>query len=167
MARAVYAHAMTVVRNLPEQLILAHAPWLLGSMLIVCIMAFSAAGLALLFAGEPSGLYALLLGAALPGGIFALAIRRDQAIFDATADTITLQRQTLFRYHRTTLPLSDLREAILQEIAETSRPALVTENVTYPLIESYISGNSPRQIVKLINDWHWYARRARRKSALP
>ena len=71
---------MTVVRNLPEQLILAHAPWLLGGMLIICIMGFSAAGLALLFAGEPSGLYALLLGAALPGGIFALAIRRDQAI---------------------------------------------------------------------------------------
>lgn len=156
---------MTVVRNLPEQLILAHAPWLFGGTLIVCIIAFAAAGLSLLFAGEISGLYALALGAGLPGSIFALAIKRDQVIFDALSETITLQRQTVWRYRRQTFPLGDLDRAELQEIAETARPVLVIDDACHPLIESYISGNAPRNVVKLINDWHWYARQAKRRAS--
>ena len=153
---------MTVVRNLPEQLILAHAPWVFGGTLIVFIIGFSAAGLALIFAGEPSGLVALALGAGLPGAIFSLAIQRDQVIFDAISDTLTLQRQTLWRYRRHVFALSDARFAELQEIAETARPVVSVNGDLYPLVEAYLSGNKPRETVKLINDWLWTARHNRR-----
>lgn len=156
---------MKVVRHLPEQLILAHAPWLFGGILIVFIMCFCTVGLALLFAGERSGLTALALGAGVPGAIFALAIKRDQAIFDALRGTVTLQRQTLWRYERQDFDLRDIQQAVLEEIAETARPVICLGEDRYPLVEAYLSGNRPRETVKLINDWLWEARRLRRRTA--
>ena len=161
MAR--YHRVMTVVRNLPEQLILAHAPWAFGGLLIVFILAFSAAGLALLFNGEWSGLAALFMGAGLPGAIFALSVQRDQAIFDALSGRITLQRQTLWRYQKLDFALSDMDRAELQEIAETARPVVFIKDECHALVEAYVSGNRPRDTVQLINDWHWQARRMRRQ----
>ncbi|MEO0866224.1 MAG: hypothetical protein AAFY39_16965, partial [Pseudomonadota bacterium] len=61
---------MTIVRHLPSQLILAHAPWVLGGGLIVCIVACSAAGLVLLFSGETAGLLTILAGGCVPLAIF-------------------------------------------------------------------------------------------------
>ena len=151
---------MTIVRNLPEQLILAHAPWVMGGFLIVCILGCSAAGLALIFAGETAGLATLIFGAALPLALFGLLVKRDQVIFDRARGTITLQRRTLWRYEARELPLDNLRRVELQEIADTARPILIfaapVEPV--PLIEAYTSGNAPREAMRAITDWLWHGR---------
>ncbi|KIC51953.1 hypothetical protein [Tateyamaria sp. ANG-S1] len=145
---------MTVVRNLPTQLILAHAPWLLGGGLIVCIVACAAAGLALLVAGETAGLPTVLLGAGVPLGIFALAIQRDQVIFDARAGTVTIQRRTLLRYRNAVHPLAHVRHAEVEAFSDTARPTLTFhDRPTYPLVEAYVSGNGPKQTADAINDW--------------
>lgn len=148
---------MKVVRHTPEQLILAHAPWLLGGALIVSIVAFSAAGLALIFDGEYRGLPTLGLGAGIPLLIFALAIKRDQAIFDRISGQVTLQRQSLTRYSRAVFPMSRIQGAELEEMADTARAVLIVQSETglntHPLVEAYRSGNGAHNAVRLINDW--------------
>ncbi|MEL6464622.1 MAG: hypothetical protein AAFQ58_06605 [Pseudomonadota bacterium] len=146
---------MTVVRNLPSQLILAHAPWLLGGGLIVCIVACAAAGLALLAAGETAGLLTVVSGAGVPLGIFATAIKRDQVIFDAMTGTVTVQRRTLFRYRDAVHPLRAVRRAEVEDFSDTARPVLTFHDTTgpYPLVEAYLSGNAPRRSVEAINNW--------------
>lgn len=146
---------MTVLRNLPQQLILAHAPWLLGGALIVCIVACSAAGLVLVASGEMAGVPTVILGACLPLGIFALAIKRDQAIFDAQANTVTLQRRTLFSYHCKTFALPQVARAHVQELSDTYRPLLCFHDATppYPLVEAYSSASTSKTAVDLINNW--------------
>ena len=155
---------MIVVRNVPSQLILAHAPWLLGAGLIVCIIACSAAGLALIFSGELAGLLTVLFGAAVPLGIFALAIKRDQAIFDAQAGTVILQRRTLFGYACTTHPLSRVRRAEIEEFSDTCRPTLTFHDRTppYPLVEAYSTSARTARAVDIVNDW---LRATRRREA--
>ena len=146
---------MTTVRNLPQQLILAHAPWVLGGGLIVCIVACAAAGLALLAQGEIVGLATLAVGAGVPIGIFALAIKRDQVILDAIANTAHVQRRTLFSYHQAIYPLDIVRRAEVETFSDTARPVLTFHDTTapYPLVEAYISGNGPTQAAGAINDW--------------
>lgn len=146
---------MTVVRNLPSQLILAHAPWLLGAGLIVCIVACAAAGLALIAQGEVVGLATVLAGAGVPLAIFALTIKRDQVIFDAVAGTATVQRRTLLRYRSNSYPLTDVRRAEVEAFSDTARATLTFHDSTapYPLVEAYASGNGPRQAADAINDW--------------
>ena len=155
---------MTILRNLPSQLILAHAPWLLGGGLIVCIVACAAAGLALTAQGEVVGLATVAVGAGVPLGIFALAIKRDQVIFDAATGTATVQRRTLLSYRAATYPLDMVRRAEVETFSDTARTTLTFHDTTppYPLIEAYISGNGPRQAADAINDW---LRAQRRMSA--
>lgn len=153
---------VTVVRNLPEHLILTHAPWLLGGGLIVCMIACAAAGLALLASGETSGLLTVLFGAGIPLGIFALAVKRDQAIFDAVSGAVTVQRRTLFGYRSATYPLAALRRAEVEPFSDTARVTLTFHDTTppYPLVEAYTSGNGPRHAAEAINDWLRARRRA-------
>ncbi len=152
---------MTVVRNLPGQLILAHAPWLMGAGLIVCIVACASAGLALLFSGQMAGLLTVLVGAAIPLAIFALAIKRDQAIFDASRGTVTLQRRTLFAYQCVEHALRNIRYAEIEELSDASRPTLTFHDRTppYPLIEAYSTSSANLQTTRTINDWLRAARR--------
>lgn len=146
---------MTVLRNLPEQLILAHAPWVLGGGLIICIVACAAAGLALLAAGQTAGLLTIAAGTGVPLAIFALAIKRDQAIFDGRAQRVTVQRRTLFSYHSAQHPLDRIAHAEVQTLSDTARPVLTFADSTppYPLIEAYVSGNGPAVAVATINAW--------------
>ena len=146
---------MTILRNLPSQLILAHAPWFLGGGLIVCIVACAAAGLALIAQGEIVGLATVLAGAGVPLGIFALAIKRDQVIFDASAGTATVQRRTLMTYRSTTYPLTNVRRAEVENFSDTARPTLTfhAPPPPNPQVEAYISGNGPQQAADAINDW--------------
>jgi hypothetical protein len=146
---------MTVIRNLPGQLILAHAPWVLGGGLIVCIVGCAAAGLALLFGGETTGLLTILLGTAVPLAIFAKAVKRDQVIFDAVAGTVTLQRRTLFRYLCRVHPLDAVRRIEVEAFSDTQRATLTFHSgaAPYPLVEAFVSGNGPRNAAATINDW--------------
>lgn len=146
---------MKIVRNLPSQLILAHAPWLLGAGLIVCILGCAFAGLTLLFAGETRGLLTLAAGTAIPAMLFAAMVQRDQIIFDRVSGTVTLQRQTLWRYSRDTLALEDVHGATTQILSDTARPILEVGRPPrpYPLIEAYVSGPGPERAVQTINGW--------------
>ncbi|MEL7093080.1 MAG: hypothetical protein AAFN94_15210 [Pseudomonadota bacterium] len=154
---------MTVVRNLPQQLILAHAPWLFGGALIVCIIACAAAGLALIAAGDMAGIPTVLVGACLPLTIFALAIKRDQVIFDTVSGAVTVQRRTLFSYSSQIYDLYAVTGAELQELSDTARATLHFTDGTapYPLVEAYSSGNAPRRAVTTINQWLENTRLAR------
>lgn len=158
---------MTVLRNLPSQLILAHAPWLLGGGLIVCIVACAAAGLAILFSGETSGLLFLAAGTAIPLAIFAMAIKRDQVIFDAAAGTVTLQRRTLFQYARHTHPLRNVRWVEVEELRDSHRPVLTFHTTTppYPMVEAYSTDSKTRQAADIINTWLRAARRSQPREA--
>ena len=111
-------------------------------------------------------LVTVLAGAAIPLGIFALAIKRDQAIFDATSGTVTLQRRTLFGYRCMVHPLQTVRRAEMEALSDTKRPTLTFHDQTppYPLVEAYTSGNAPYQTMQAINDWLWAARRENRAS---
>lgn len=149
---------MTIVRHIPDQLILAHAPWLFGGFLIVSIIGCSAAGLALLAAGQTAGLVTVLLGAALPGVIFALTIKREQVIFDGLAETITLRRQTLWAYEQSTRPLGHLTRAEVQSLAENARPVLIFADGPRPLIEAYLPEPKASKTVAIINAWHQHWR---------
>ena len=153
---------MTVIRNMPTQLILAHAPWLLGGGLIICIIACAAAGLVLIAAGETSGLLTVLLGAGVPLGIFAMTVKRDQVIFDAHAGDVTVQRRTLFKYQNAVHRLEVVRGAEVDDFSDTARPVLTfhDSSAPYPLVEAYMSGNGPRRSVDAINDWLRAYRRA-------
>jgi len=144
---------MTVVRNYPSQLILAHAPWLLGGGLIVCIIGCSAAGLALMFAGETAGLWTVLVGTGVPLALFGLCIKRNQAIFDAAAGTVTLQRRTLWRYDSQCWPLAEVEGAEVEEIKETARAVLILRDARVPLVQAHESGRGPERAAAAINDW--------------
>ena len=146
---------MTIVRHLPQQLILAHAPWATGGFLIACIIACAGAVLGLVFAGETAGLLTLLVGSAIPLLLFVQLVRRDQVIFDAARGTITLQRRSLWHYESDEHALSVLLRADLQEIAETARPVLVftDDRPPVPLVKAYLSGNGPRQAAQTITLW--------------
>ncbi|MEO0390850.1 MAG: hypothetical protein AAF218_07905 [Pseudomonadota bacterium] len=144
---------MTIVRDMPSQLILAHAPWLLGAGLIVCITACAGAGVTLIFAGETAGLWTVLLGGGIPLAIFAACVKRNQAIFDAITGTVTLQRRTLWRYDSRVVPLAEVIEAMREEIKEMSRPVLVLQQERIPLVQAHEGGNGPQRAVDVINAW--------------
>ena len=144
---------MTIVRNLPEQLILAHAPWALGGFLIACIVGCAAAGLALLFAGETAGLWTVLFGTLIPLVLFGTLVKRDQAIFDAVAGRIILQRRSLWQYHQTSYPLDDLDGAEVQRLSDNARPVLLFRQMRLPLVEAYMPGNGPMETVRAIDAW--------------
>ncbi len=150
-----YGRDMTILRNMPQHLILAHAPWLLGGGLIVCMIACAAAGLALIAGGETAGLLTVLVGAGVPLCIFALAVKRDQVIFDSIAGTVTVQRRTLLGYRSATYPLTNVRRAEVETFSDTARATLTFHDTTspYPLVEAYVSGNGAQQATDAINDW--------------
>jgi len=130
--------------------------------MIVCIVACAAAGLALMAQGEVAGLATVAVGAGVPLGIFALAIKRDQVIFDAVSDTATVQRRTLLSYRTTSYPLATVRRAEVEALSDTARATLTFHDATapYPLVQAYVSGNGPRQAADAINDWLRTQRRA-------
>lgn len=144
---------MTIVRDLPQQLILAHAPWFLGAGLIVCIIACAGAGLTLLFAGERAGLWTVLIGTGIPLAIFGACVKRNQAIFDAAAGTMTLQRRTLWRYDSQTWPLRDVQGAEVEEIKDTARAVLILTGARVPLVQAHENGRGPERATAAINDW--------------
>ena len=161
-----YHAPMVIVRNLPSQLILAHAPWVLGGGLIVCIIGCAAAGLALILAGQAGGLATVLVGAAIPISIFALAIKRDQAIFDAAAGTVTLQRRTLFGYQCAVHALDRVRRAEVEALSDTARPTLTFHDRTppYPLVEAYSTRSGTHHATQAINDWLRQSRKSKRSA---
>ena len=153
---------MKITRNTPEQLIIANTPWLLGIMLAVFILAFVAAGLAMVSQGVWAGLLFALLGGGIGLGVFAGLVRRVQVILDRPTDTITLRTRSLFGYREVQHSLSSLDRAVLETSISSKgtslyRPTLILASGMsagpHPVIKVYTNTSGPERAVKAINTW--------------
>lgn len=153
---------MRVIRNTPEQLILANRPWLLGVMLILFILIFVGSGLAMILDGEWPGLILAGLGGGIGVIAFAAFVRRVQVILDRTAGTVTLRRRSVFGYSQVVHRLSHLREAVLEATASSKggtlyRPVLVLDGGMsagrHPIVQSYTNGSGPQRLTDAVNAW--------------
>ena len=152
---------MKITRNLPEQLILDHTPWLFSLLFGGMAFLFFGIGLALMMSGEFFGLIFALAGGGIGGLVFFMIARRVQLILDAQSGQITLRRRTLLGYSEETHALADLREALLEETTtskggRTYRPSLYLTGMSegiHPVLKVYTNTGGPRQAVNAINTW--------------
>lgn len=153
---------MQITRDTPNQLILAYTPWLIGLFLVVFILIFVGAGLAMFMGGETTGLFIALAGGGM--GVIALFafVRRIQVIFDRPSDSITLRRRSLLGYSETRHTLSNLSGAILETTSGDKgrtlyRPALILDKGmsagTHPIVKAYTNSSGPKRAVTAINTW--------------
>ncbi|MEX0282671.1 MAG: hypothetical protein AB3N13_15925 [Arenibacterium sp.] len=152
---------MKITRNLPEQLILDHTPWVFSLLFGGMALVFLSIGVTLVMNGELFGLIFTLVGGGVGGLVFFMIARRVQLILDAEAGTITLRRRTLLGYSEEVHALADLREAILEETTSskggrTYRPSLYLSGMSegiHPILKVYTNTGGPRTAVNAINTW--------------
>ena len=153
---------MKITHHTQDQLILDQTPWMFGLLFSAMIVISVACITVLPFYGYPEGLLAipfLVVGLIL----FAGVARRDQAIFDRTAGTVTLRHRNLAGYQSRSFALADVDCAEVDISLQTRssggartkvfRPAIRVKGTLLPL--SNISTNSRRHhaIVETINAW--------------
>lgn len=153
---------MRVIRNTPEQLILANRPWLIGVMLILFILVFVGSGLAMLLSGEWAGLIFAGAGGGIGFIAFAAFVRRVQVILDRVDGTITLRRRSVFGYSQVEHELAHLREAVLEATTTSKggtlyRPVLVLDGGMsagrHPITQAYTNGRGPQRMADAVNAW--------------
>lgn len=164
---------MRIIRDTPEQLIVANRPWLIGSMLILFILVFVGAGF-LVATGEEENLWFGVLFGGLGGGLGAIAfcvfVRRVQIIFDQSDDKITIRRQSVFGYSSDTHALADLTHVEVEETTSIQdghrstlyRATLVLDKSTsagggsetrIPIVAAYVGGPGAERLAQRINTW--------------
>ncbi|NIZ62545.1 hypothetical protein DL239_16355 [Sedimentitalea sp. CY04] len=153
---------MKVVRNTPEQLIVANKPWLIGIALILFILAFVGAGL-LVATEEPLfGIPFALFGGGIGAACFVAFVRRVQVIFDCGSNLITIRTQSLYTYREDTHPLSQLNKAVLETTVSSMnnsnantlyRPSLDIGGTLHPMVVSYTNTRGPARLVNAVNKW--------------
>ena len=150
---------MKITRNIPEQLIIADVPWLIGIMLIVFILMFAGAGLAIVMSGEWLGLLFGFLGGGLGMVAFAVFVRRTQVIFHRGTGKVTMRTRSVFGFSEAAHTLSDVDYAEVEtsrnsEGQNTYRPVLVMrDKARVPLVEVFSSGDGAGQLVAAIGEW--------------
>ena len=151
--------SMKVTRNIPEQLIIADTPWLIGIMLILFILAFVGAGLIIVISGEWTGFLFGLAGGGMGGAAFALFVRRTQAIFHRGTGQVTIRTRSVFGFSEETHPLSEVERAEVESSRNsdgqfTHRPVLIMlGEARVPVMDVYSSGGGATRLVAAINDW--------------
>jgi hypothetical protein len=153
---------MKIVRNTPQQLIIANKPWLIGIALILFILAFVGAGL-LVATQEPLfGIPFALFGGGIGSACFVAFVRRVQVILDCTSNLITIRTQSLYAYSEETHPLSQLNKAVLETTVSSMnngnastmyRPALDIGGSLHPIVVSYTNTRGPARLVNAVNKW--------------
>jgi hypothetical protein len=153
---------MKVIRNTPQQLIVANKPWLTGIALILFILAFVGAGL-LVATEEPLfGIPFALFGGGIGAVCFVAFVRRVQVILDCTSNLITIRTQSLYAYSEETHPLSQLNKAVLETTNSSLkhgnnspmyRPSLDIGGSLHPMVESYTNTGGPARLVNAVNTW--------------
>lgn len=153
---------MHVVRDTPEQLILANRPWPLGAGIVLFILTFAAAGL-LIATEEPwFGLLFGGTGVLLGAGAFAAFVRRTQVILDRGSGQILIRRRSVLGYAESKLPLAELTGAELETTRSATpdgrgstlyRPVLMVSAGPYPIVKSYTNTSGPKRLVDAINRW--------------
>jgi len=153
---------MKVIRNTPNQLVVANKPWLIGTVLFLAILLFTSAGLKAASV-EP------LLG--IPFGLFAgslsvvwlvVFVRHVQVIFDRSLGQITIHKRSIYARSKETHPLPQLRRAVLEATissmgtgngATLYRPTLDFGDSRHTVFTHYTSTRSPARLVNTINSW--------------
>jgi hypothetical protein len=153
---------MKVTRDTPDLLVLDDVPWVLAAALMVPLLVFLAATLALLVAGEWTGAAGALAGTALWAMALTVFVERLQLILDRGAGTVTLRRRTLWRYRQDIFALASLARADVDTRRRskgglTHRPVLVfdtgEDRGTWPVTEIYTSGQGADRTAAAINRW--------------
>ncbi|NNE79151.1 MAG: hypothetical protein HKN18_02665 [Silicimonas sp.] len=83
---------MKVVRNTPDQLIVADIPWMIGIFTVIFILIFSYIGLS---EGNLSGLFFALVGIAAGALAFVVFVRRTQVILDRPKNRLLLRSRSV------------------------------------------------------------------------
>ncbi|OIQ36265.1 MAG: hypothetical protein BM558_14055 [Roseobacter sp. MedPE-SW] len=163
---------MRIIRNTPEQLIVANKPWLIGVMLVLFILIFIGVGV-LVATGEEGDIWFGILFGGLGGGIgiaaFCVFVRRVQIIFDRPKGKITIRRQSVFGYNSEDHPLTQLSHVEIEQTTTRQnghnstlyRPTLVLEaaasnpngETRIPIVAAYTNGKGPNRIAKAVNSW--------------
>lgn len=153
--------AMKVTRDLPDQLILDHTPWLFSVLFGGMTLIFVGIGAAVTLSGELFGLMFLIIGGGVGSVVFFMIARRVQLVLDRPGNTATLRKRTLIGYSETVHALSDLQKAILEEQRSskggaTFRPSLVLSGMSagiHPIIKIYSNASGSHLAVDTINRW--------------
>lgn len=153
---------MKIVRDMPEQLIIAHIPWMMGILLTFFILLFAGIGLSILSQGEVFGLVFLLGGLVIGGACFIGFVRRVQVIFDRATDRIIHRRRSVLGFKEREFALSDLDGAELQSTVSSKgatlyRPVLEFKSGpdagSFPMVDAYTNTRGPKQAVRAVNSW--------------
>lgn len=148
---------MSVKRNIPEQLIVADIPWIIGLLLIGFILIFAGSGLSVIASGDWMGLM-FVLGAGLGAVALATFVRRVQVIFDRPSNRIIHRSRSVFGYKEDTHLLSELKGVTLETSRGSKgtlmfRPTLLLNGDRVPIVESYTNTRGPEKLVRAIEDW--------------
>jgi len=154
---------MQVIRQNPDQLILENRPWLIGSFLIVFIIAFVAGGLAAISVGEViMGFAFVILGGGAGLLSFVLFVRRVQVTFDRPGSSIRFRRKSVFGSSDVTHDLKHLDRAVVEssysgDSGATHRCAIILSGGmsagVHPLTMAYSSGPGAQRAADAINTW--------------
>jgi len=153
---------MKIIRNTPQQLIVANKPWLIGIALILFILAFVGAGLLTAIEEPMFGIPFALFGGGIGAACFVAFVRRVQVIFDCSSNLITIRKQSLYAYSEDTHPLSQLNKAVLETTVSSMnngnastmyRPSLDIGGTLHPMVTSYTNTRGPARLVNAVNKW--------------
>ena len=152
---------MKVVRNTPQQLIVANKPWLIGSALAAFIVLFVGAGLMVATEEPLPGIMFALFGGGIGAACFVAFVRRVQVIFDCDSNLIIIRTKSVLGFREETHPLRDLRKAVLESTISTAnnnastlyRPSLDIGGILHPMVTSYTNTRGPARLVNAVNKW--------------
>ena len=161
---------MKIKRETDTQLILEQAPWLMGIVIILMIVASLGMGGLFVGLGLSSGMMIFtimgivspLIAIGMGGMALRVFVKRTQAIFDRDAGTITIRKRGMRGYSEVVHDLAHLGHAVLRVTRDSegralSRPVLVlTGGMSagdHPLVDSFTTGTGPRTAVNAINRW--------------
>jgi len=156
---------MQVTHETPDRLVLEQRPWVLGAVLIVCIVILLALAMVLWSATAwltlGFGLAALLLAVC-----FVVFVQRVIVIFDRPTGALVIRTHSLTGEDEKTLALADVARAEVEtsrststsndgsrSVSVTHRTVLVTGSGPLPLTSSSSSGSSAEINATAINRW--------------
>lgn len=153
---------MKVTSNTADLLIIEDKPLFLGIMLVLFILAFAGAGIAMISSGAWWGAIFLVFGGGMGVAAFAVFVRRVQVVFHRSEGYVEFRRRNVFGGHRVRLPLNEISRAEIEESmssdsGSTYRVVLVAERGEsagrHPVTIAYSSGRGHQLAAEAINAW--------------
>ncbi len=150
---------MKISRNTPEQLIVGENPVWVAILLVVMALIFLGIGLAITLSGEWFGL-AFVAASLLPFSFLFIFVRRVQLIFEASKNTLTIQRKTLRAATKVAHALQDVQGAELEtsqgDNSTLYRVTLVLTGQSagrHPITNAYSNVGNHQGVANAINAW--------------